>query len=837
LRLWSKAILRLLVGTYFVLTSLYCLLAFLPYTYYFLIKAPAYAWMPWFVHDQAALYWLAAIAALIANWDLRNAWQSRDKQFVISMSGFALAGVWITFRPFLTNLENTRSAYWWSLAALLPLVVASLSKLSERSAHPSRHIDHTDGKLFAYSGALLIACVISAVYLAGARMRLYSQTRSLSFHGADAEFVVWSLVSHIILALAVFSVINLAVLVSAKTPKPRLVQLAINGALIFAALWTVLFDFLDSALSFSGWTAHVYAAALALSSTLWGFSLVLPFLEHRQSAEPSRQVSSLPFGTWAVLLMSCGLAIAFPYMIGEADWSGFLQSTVTFLLWITVSVCLFRLGPARARYSAVVVLAVLAASATLYKGLQASEIFWSRPLGSTDDEISLTLEAYAGQDNSFQLAHHILGNSRHEVCGDLCRILRENTNIGDARVRGDVQLVEHLIPARGEWPNIFVFVIDSMRPDYLGAYNPKVDYTPNLDAFARDSVVLHNAYSQYAGTSLSEPAIWSGAVMLHAHYPQPFSRLNNLDRMVHADGYEKIISEDEVLSAILPADDDVVKLDTDKKLWNQLELGSTLRQAEAVLDSRKNPDQPVFVYAQPKNVHQFARNDVPSPASQHWPDRPGLNTRITYEVHWVDSCLGQFFSYLKRRGMYDNSIIIVTSDHGDATGEFGRMSHSTLIWPEVMRVPLLIHLPPSLRGLVSDDTRPATLTDLTPTLYYLLGHRPVRQNALYGRPLLAQTRQELNAYPRRDLLLASDVRAVYGILTADGRYLYTTYDSPAQSYLFDLAADPNAQHDILTPALKQRYDEEIIEHLQSIGDYYGYKPGVGRLLASAGRRD
>ena len=91
------------------------------------------------------------------------------------------------------------------------------------------------------------------------------------------------------------------------------------------------------------------------------------------------------------------------------------------------------------------------------------------------------------------------------------------------------------------------------------------------------------------------------------------------------------------------------------------------------------------------------------------------------------------------------------------------------------------------------------------------------------------------SYPRQDLLLASDVRAVYGILTADGRYLYTTYDSPAQSYLFDLTTDPNAEHNILTPPLKQRYDEEIIEHLHLVGDFYGYKPGVGSLLASAGR--
>ena len=103
-----------------------------------------------------------------------------------------------------------------------------------------------------------------------------------------------------------------------------------------------------------------------------------------------------------------------------------------------------------------------------------------------------------------------------------------------------------------------------------------------------------------------------------------------------------------------------------------------------------------------------------------------MNARITYEVHWVDARLGEFFNYLKQRGVYDNSIIVVTSDHGDATGEFGRSSHSTSIWPEIMHVPLIIHLPAKMREhLVYDDTRLSTLTDITPTLYYLLGHRPV----------------------------------------------------------------------------------------------------------------
>jgi arylsulfatase A-like enzyme len=833
LRLWLNTILRLIVGTYFVLTSLYCLLAFLPYTYFFLIKAPAYAWMPWFVRHQSLLYWIAAAAATIANWRVRDSFRKKDRIFLAGIGLLAGIGTFLAVHPFLRTLEDNRATYWWSLAALFLLIGVTLWKQADNPRDVEK--EDSDRRPFAYSTGLLIAFIISMVSAVSARLQMYSETRQLSFRFADAELTLWTLLSHFVLALVVLSIINLIFVLAARWSKPQATRRAVVSGLVFVMLWIALFRFLTNALSFGGWEAHVYAASLALALTLWGFTLVLPFVDSRSAESNAASTPALKVGTWIVLIAASALAIAFPYLIGGADWSGFLQSSVTLAIWIAVSVCLFRLRPVRGQYSALVVLLVLGASAGAYKTLQATEIFWSKPLGSTDDEISLSLEAYAGHDNSFQVAHHVLGNGRGEACGDLCRILREYTNIRDKQARTDVQLVDHLTPTSEQRPNIFVFVIDSMRPDYLGAYNPRVDYTPNLDTFAKDSIVLHNVYSQYAGTSLSEPAIWSGAMMLHAHYLQPFSRLNSLDRMLHTDGYRMVVSMDEVLTTLLPANDDVVRLDTDKKLWNELELGSTLKQAERVLDSRQNREQPVFFYAQPKNVHQFARNDVPSPTSQHWQSPVGLNNRITYEVHWVDSCLGQFFSYLKQRGMYDDSIIIVTSDHGDATGEFGRMSHSTLIWPEVMRVPLMIHLPRKMREqVVYDDSRLSTLTDIAPSLYYLLGHRPIRQNPLYGRPLFAETKQELESYKGKDLLLASDVRAVYGVLTADGRYLYTTYDSPAQSYLFDLTTDPNAEHSILTAPLKQRYDEEIIDHLHLIGDFYGYKPGVGSLLASTG---
>jgi len=829
-KLWVNSLLRLVSGTYFVLTSIYCLLAFLPYTFFFLIKAPPYAWMPWFVRHQSALYWLAAAAAVAANWDVRGAWRNKQREFVAGVVVLVATGTYLVFHPFLATLEDNRQAYWWSLIALVPLVLFALWRQTD--SEETKAQNGTDNHTLGYSAAVLIACTISVIYAVGSRIRVYHQARTIAFRLADAELTLWSLLSHLVLAVAVVSVINLVLLIVARTANPRQFRRVGVSALVLASLWIALSRFLQNALSFAGWSARAYAAALALGLTLWGFSIVLPFLKLARTSTRSYRARPLPS---FVLAVTIAVAILFPIVIGGADWSGFLEGTVTLIVWVAISGCLLRLRPVHVHYSVLTIVLVVVGCGAAYKLLQASEIFWSRPLGSTDDEISLALESYGEQDTSFQLTHHILGNGRSEVCGDLCRILRDYTNVRDAQARVDVQLVDKFVPAKGSRPNIFVFVIDSMRPDYLGAYNPRVNYTPNLDAFARDSVVLHNVYSQYAGTSLSEPAIWSGAMMLHAHYPQPFSRLNSLNRMLHADDYKMMVSIDEVLSTLLPADDHIIRLDADKKLWNQLELGETLKQAQAEMDALQgNAEQPVFLYAQPKNVHQFARNEVPSPTSQHWQAPEGMSIRISYEVHWVDQCLGEFFRYLKQRGMYDNSIIIVTSDHGDATGEFGRNSHSTSIWPEIMRVPLIMHLPPKMREhLVCDDTRLSTLTDIAPTLYYLLGHRPIMHNPLYGRPLFAETRQELDLYQPQDLLLASDVRAVYGILTADGRYFYATYDSPAQSYLFDLKTDPNAEHNILSPILKQRYDEEIIEHLQRVGDYYGYKPGIGSMLASA----
>ncbi len=816
--------LRILWGGFLLFTSIYCLLAFLPFTYSALIKAPPYDWLPWFVHHHAALYWAALAAAVFG---YRPIFKNKTKAVLFSFQ--AGVGVYILARPFLASVNPHWPTYSWSLLTLCLVI-------STAAAEAWRYLaaqDTVKENLFLldYSTGIFVAIAMALLWLAGAELRLYGDSRAVIVSLSSVEVTGWSLVSHVLVAVLLISALNLILVAAAKTPWPRIAEYSLTGLFVFSILCFMLLRFLENSLSFDGWAAQLYAASLSAALTSFGFSLAIPLIQTRETAAaqvgPGRKLVPI-----AIVLLLAILIVALPSAIQGGDWNGVIQHAVALGGWIVLGACAYKIRPPKARYSVAAILGVALLAGFAYKGLQATAIFWARPLGKTDDEFARAFENYAVRDASFDLANHALGNGREQPCGDLCRILRQYTNIPDFPIQREANLVEHLLPAQGERPNIFIFVIDSMRPDYLGAYNPKVDFTPNLDAFARDSVVMRHAYTQYAGTSLSEPAIWAGTMLLHDHDLSGFSKINGLEKLGKIDGYREVVSYDPVVSQFLSPSDDLVKLDTDK-IWNQFEVCSTIQQTEALLDRNANSGRPVLFYSQPMNVHQFAHNNLPRMTDENWQRRPGLINRIAYEVHGVDRCLGGFFAYLKQHNLYDSSIIVVAADHGDATGELGRYSHSTSVYPEIMRVPIIIHLPKNQQGkLVYDNQALATLTDITPSIYYLLGHRPMVANAMFGHPLFTETEAELHGYHRDEIFFASDVRAAYGLLSGNGRYFYATYDSPAQSYLYDLANDPNGTQDILTPTLKIQYDQSIIEHLQAVAGFYGYRPKLGKLLAA-----
>jgi len=265
LRLVLNTLLRLVSGIYFVLTSIYCLLAFLPYTFFFLIKAPPYSWMPWFVRHQATLYPVAATAAVAANWPLRKAWAKREHRFLIGAGRLLAAGVYLSLHPFLRGLEDNRTAHSWSPASLLPLIAFTLWR--QVGDRPVEQNDPENGQLGHCEG-LLIAAAVSVIYTAGSRMGLYSETRTMAFHWSDAEFTLWSFISHLMLAIVVVSGINLVFMLAAKTPKPRSFRRAGVCVLVLSSLWFALSRFLED-VSFAGWGQCLRRYACGGAYAVW----------------------------------------------------------------------------------------------------------------------------------------------------------------------------------------------------------------------------------------------------------------------------------------------------------------------------------------------------------------------------------------------------------------------------------------------------------------------------------------------------------------------------------------------------------------------------------------
>src|SRR5437763_15675690 len=98
LRIWTSSLLKLAWGAYLLLTSLNRLLAFLPYTYFALIKAPAYPWMPWFAQHHTLLYWATLAGVGVARW------RKPGKSGVLLPLG--TVGVYLFLRSFFVALET-----------------------------------------------------------------------------------------------------------------------------------------------------------------------------------------------------------------------------------------------------------------------------------------------------------------------------------------------------------------------------------------------------------------------------------------------------------------------------------------------------------------------------------------------------------------------------------------------------------------------------------------------------------------------------------------------------------------------------------------------------------
>jgi arylsulfatase A-like enzyme len=141
---------------------------------------------------------------------------------------------------------------------------------------------------------------------------------------------------------------------------------------------------------------------------------------------------------------------------------------------------------------------------------------------------------------------------------------------------------------------------------------------------------------------------------------------------------------------------------------------------------------------------------------------------------------------LKRHGLYDNSIVVLTSDHGEMLGEVGRWGHAYYLFPQILQVPLLLHLPRGVaREAVQDTDAISFLTDITPTVYAALGYHPRAANGLMGEPLIGAGRVASALRRRGDYVAAASYSAVYAVVRRNGRRVYIIDAIKGDEYAYD----------------------------------------------------
>jgi arylsulfatase A-like enzyme len=377
----------------------------------------------------------------------------------------------------------------------------------------------------------------------------------------------------------------------------------------------------------------------------------------------------------------------------------------------------------------------------------------------------------------------------------------------------------------GPWPNILLITLDTTRRDRLGCYGHGRPTSPNLDRLAAGSLRYTRAIAPSNWTLPSHASLFTGKFTTsHGARFDPEGPLSLVGLEGPPEFWRRFrargLSPAETTLAMMLREEGYATggvgagpwmkrafgLDRGFDFWDDDHIGTAngrpasavtpaaLRWLEARGEERfflfLNYFDPHFPYSPPL---EFARRFLPAgtdPAKLN-PYKPSLEERSALydaEILFMDHHLGLLLEEMKRLGLYDNTWIIVTSDHGEMLGEHGLLGHGKKLHQEEIHIPLLMKYPEgeAAAGTVDDDIQ---LTDIMPMVLRRLG-LPAPPGIQGGVPPKSGHPTIAEYYPLEFLSPDGDAMA---IIEGSMKYLWSAGGGEA---LYDLAADPGEEDDL-----------------------------------------
>jgi arylsulfatase A-like enzyme len=404
-----------------------------------------------------------------------------------------------------------------------------------------------------------------------------------------------------------------------------------------------------------------------------------------------------------------------------------------------------------------------------------------------------------------------------ESAGDGAEIAWANPSILTRRVRvaaGDAQI-----------RNVIVLLVDTQRADALTTYRQSRVQSPQIERFARESVVFERCQTPANWTKPACASVLTGLHPLSHRALTESAALSSSSRLCsetfQAAGFQ---------TAALIANGYLAAEFGFNQGWNlyrnyireQLPTIAERVFGDALSWIEQNRSQRMFMYLQTIDPH--VPYDPPAedlriydPAPYEGPvvprstgnlleefkreqvqlaprDRERLRALYDGEVTYHDRQFGRFIDRLRELGLLDSTLIVLTADHGEEFFEHQSVGHGHSLFQELLHVPLIVRLPgqaPEGRRL----TQPASLVDIVPTVLEAAGIE--RSAEIEGRSLLSEVRGGASPVLAAAFSSAWDTGNSRETAWAArvGEWKLRMH-GPANTYLYNLAADPQEQSDV-----------------------------------------
>jgi len=429
--------------------------------------------------------------------------------------------------------------------------------------------------------------------------------------------------------------------------------------------------------------------------------------------------------------------------------------------------------------------------------------------------------------------------------------------------------------------HILLYVLDALRADHLSCYGYKRETTPRIDALAREGVLFEHCFTSSTWTRPVAASILTGAYpdvhLTRSRYEMFSTPLTRLPEALKAKGFKTAAfsTMGNVGSEVgfargfdsfhdLFRDPDILakrrKLDAAREgLMHALHEKVALPRAEDInsrllpwLAQNRTADTFSFIWsmethvpykapsefrrfsgATPRRPNEGERDDIRRAGKA---DRQRLMDLYDDEIYYNDHCIGQIIDHLKELDIYDDTLFVIVSDHGDAFYEHGFYTHGHIPYEELIHVPMIFKFPGQryagqrVKGLVE-------LIDIFPTIMAVVGYDPgaIEGAFLQGYsllPLIDGTRSQVREYvfsDTRSLEISNRYLSVRGqlwkyiqvqrprskkpflvsalkhtverrmlfVILRNPRHFLRRYLSASKEYLFELRSDPGEQCNLI----------------------------------------